>query len=110
MAHLAESFKEKGNIAFRSGDFAEAEQQYTLAIQKYSKNPLLFTNRAFARLKLQRWDGVVDDCLHSIDLTSPGQNFKAYFYLGNSKPNPLTRIGPLTAAQLKRNSLYITLM
>ena len=90
MSHFAEALKEKGNAAFRAGDFAEAEQQYTLAIQKYSRNPLLFTNRAFARLKLQRWDGVVDDCLHSIELTGPLQNFKAYFYLGKHSfpPSP----------------------
>lgn len=82
MSHIAEELKEKGNQLFKSGDFTGAEQQYTLAIQRYSKNPLLYTNRAFARIKLQRWDGVVDDCLHSIEQTGHGQNFKAFYYLG----------------------------
>ena len=82
MAAVAESLKEKGNALFKEGDFAGAEQQYTTAIQKHSRNPLLFTNRAFARTKLQRWEGVVDDCLHSIELTKQSQNFKAFFYLG----------------------------
>ncbi|KAK4950017.1 hypothetical protein LTR28_007152, partial [Elasticomyces elasticus] len=81
MAHLADALKEKGNAYFKSGDFAAAEEHYGLAIQKYSRNPLLFTNRANARLKLQKWEGVVDDCLKSIELTGHGQNFKAYFQL-----------------------------
>lgn len=84
MAHVADALKQKGNDLFKAGDFAGAEQQYTQAIQRYSSNPLLFTNRAFARLKLQQWEGVIDDCLHSIDLTGHGQNHKAYFYLGTS--------------------------
>lgn len=82
MAHHADALKAKGNDLFKLGDFAGAEEQYTQAIQRYSKNPLIFTNRAFARIKLQRWDGVVDDCMHSIELTGSEQNFKAYFYLG----------------------------
>lgn len=89
MAHLADALKEKGNELFKSGDFIGAEARYTAAITKYSRNPLLFTNRAFARIKLQRWDGVVDDCLHSIELTGgQGFNFKAYFYLGKPPIQP----------------------
>ncbi|GAM90245.1 hypothetical protein ANO11243_082870 [Dothideomycetidae sp. 11243] len=71
MAHHAEALKTK--------------DQYTQAILRYSKNPLIFTNRAFARLKLQRWEGVVDDCLHSIEITGHDQNFKAYFYLAQAQ-------------------------
>lgn len=82
MAHIADGLKEKGNALFKSGDYAGAEEQYTLAIQRYSRNPLLFTNRAFSRLKLQRWEGAIDDCLHSIDLTGQAGNFKAWYYLG----------------------------
>ncbi|KAF4555516.1 Hsp70/Hsp90 co-chaperone CNS1-like protein [Elsinoe fawcettii] len=85
MAHIAEKFKEKGNELFKAGDFNGAEEQYTYAIQKYSQNPILFTNRAFARIKLQRWEGVVDDCLKSIEITGHGQNFKAYFYLAQAQ-------------------------
>ncbi|KAF2149965.1 U-box-domain-containing protein [Myriangium duriaei CBS 260.36] len=85
MAHHAESLKKQGNELFKEGDFAGAEEQYTQAILRYSKNPLIFTNRAFARIKLQRWEGVVDDCLHSIELTGHDQNFKAYFYLAQAQ-------------------------
>lgn len=45
MSHLADSLKEKGNVAFRDGDYKLADDLYTQAVQKYSKNPLIFTNR-----------------------------------------------------------------
>lgn len=82
MAHHAEALKNQGNNLFKQGDFLGAEGQYTQAILRYSRDPRIFTNRAFARIKLQQWDGVVEDCLHSIELTRHEPNFKAYFYLG----------------------------
>lgn len=52
-------------------------------MQKYSRNPLIFTNRANVRLKLQRWDGAVNDCLKSIEITgTETQNHKAFYFLG----------------------------
>ncbi|KAG9762162.1 U-box-domain-containing protein, partial [Aureobasidium melanogenum] len=86
MAHLAEKLKQQGNELFKAGDYAAAEEQYTAAITKFSRNPLLFTNRALARIRLQRWQGVIDDCLHSISLTPHnGFNFKSYFYLAQAQ-------------------------
>ena len=85
MSHLADQLKEKGNAAFRSGEFLEAEDLYTQAVQKYSRNPLIFTNRANVRLKLQRWDGAVNDCLKSIEISGAnGQNHKAFYFLGKA--------------------------
>lgn len=93
MAHIAEALKEQGNALFRANDFAGAEAAYTSAITRNPRNPLLFTNRAFARLKLQRWEGVIDDCLKSIELTNhnnattgkEGFNFKAWYYLAQAQ-------------------------
>lgn len=82
MSYLADQLKEKGNAAFRAGDFSAAEDLYTLAIQKYSRNSLIFTNRANVRLKLQQWEGAVNDCLKSVEITGGGQNHKAYYFLG----------------------------
>lgn len=83
MSYLADQLKEKGNSAFRNGDFAAAEEFYTQAIQKYSRNQLIFTNRANVRLKLQQWEGAVNDCLKSVEITGAGgQNHKAYYFLG----------------------------
>lgn len=69
MSYLADQLKEKGNASFRNGEFNEAEDFYTQAIQKYPKNQLIFTNRANARLKLQKWEGAVNDCLKSLEIT-----------------------------------------
>lgn len=85
MAHIADALKDKGNSAFRNGEYLEAEDYYTQAVQKYSRNPLIFTNRANARLKLQRWDGAVNDCLKSIEITGVGQNHKAYYFLAQAQ-------------------------
>lgn len=80
MAHIAGQLKQKGNEHFKKGEWQEAETCYSQAIQKNSSNPLLYTNRANARLKLELWQEVIDDCLRSIDLMR--DNMKAYFYLG----------------------------
>lgn len=45
MSHLADQLKEKGNSAFKDGDYKLADDLYTQAIQKYSRNHLIFTNR-----------------------------------------------------------------
>lgn len=85
MSYLADQLKEKGNDAFRKGAYVEAEEFYTQAVQKYSRNPLIFTNRANVRLKLQRWDGAVNDCLKSIEIAgSNGQSHKAFYFLGEA--------------------------
>jgi len=78
--YAAEQLKNQGNAHFKNGDYEAAETLYSQAIQKNSKNPLLFTNRANARLKLEKWEGVINDCLASIELMN--ENMKAYFYLG----------------------------
>lgn len=83
MSYLADALKEQGNASFRAGNYVEAEDFYTQAVTKYSKNPLIFTNRANVRLKLQEWDGAVNDCLRSIEITgAEGHNHKAWYFLG----------------------------
>ena len=85
-SYQADQLKEKGNAAFRNGEYLEAEDLYTQAIQKYSRNPLIFTNRANARLKLQKWDGAVNDCIKTIEVTGAGaQNHKAYYFLAQAQ-------------------------
>jgi tetratricopeptide (TPR) repeat protein len=82
--YAAEQLKNAGNKCFKNGDYDEAEGLYSQAIQKNSSNPLLFTNRANARLKLEKWEGVIDDCIRSIELLK--ENMKAFFYLGTRTP------------------------
>jgi len=45
----AEKLKGKGNDAFKEGKFTEAISNYTMAINKCSSNPVLYTNRAQMR-------------------------------------------------------------
>ncbi|CAN9218477.1 unnamed protein product [Alternaria alternata] len=81
--YAAEQLKNSGNKCFKNGDYEEAEALYSQAIQKNSANPLLFTNRANARLKLEKWEGVIDDCIRSIELLK--DNMKAFFYLAQAQ-------------------------
>ncbi|GAB7345095.1 hypothetical protein MBLNU457_3495t1 [Dothideomycetes sp. NU457] len=77
--------KEKGNRCFKNGEFDAAEENYSLAIQKQSDNPIFYTNRAFVRLRLQKWQGAVDDCQQSIELTGKAPNYKANFYMARAQ-------------------------
>lgn len=81
--YAAEQLKSQGNASFKAGDYTNAESLYTQAILKNPANPLLFTNRANARLKLSAWEGVIDDCIRSIELHK--ENMKAYFYLAQAQ-------------------------
>lgn len=63
---------------FQAGEYAHAEALYTKAITADPTAPLLYTNRAMARIKLNMYDGVIDDCEQSLALLP--QNMKAYYY------------------------------
>ena len=84
MAHIAEKLKEEGNSLFKTGDYVAATFKYSAAIQKDPTNPFLFTNRAYARIKLEEWSPVIDDCLKSLELNS-SNNMKAYYYLAQAQ-------------------------
>ncbi|KAF2475701.1 U-box-domain-containing protein [Lindgomyces ingoldianus] len=81
--YAADQLKTQGNTHFKNGEYEAAETCYSQAIQKNSKNPLLFTNRANARLKLEKWQEVIDDCIRSIELLK--ENMKAFFYLAQAQ-------------------------
>jgi STIP1 family protein 1 len=76
----AEHLKEQGNGHFKNGEYEEAIRLYSLAIQQNSDNPLYYTNRANARLKLRLWNEVIDDCIRSIELQR--DNMKGFYFLG----------------------------
>lgn len=67
------SLKEKGNAQFKSGDHKEAEESYTSALKIcpvcYSKErSILFSNRAAARLHLDKKEEAISDCSKAIEL------------------------------------------
>lgn len=63
---------------FQAGEYAQAEALYTKAITADPTAPLLYTNRAMARIKLGMYDSVVGDCEASLSLLP--HNMKAYYY------------------------------
>ncbi|KAM6334648.1 tetratricopeptide repeat protein 12 isoform 3-T3 [Alca torda] len=60
--HLANALKEKGNDAFRKGDYVIAIQRYTEGLEKLKDKQELYTNRAQAYLKMQEYEKAIDDC------------------------------------------------
>ncbi|XP_069030975.1 tetratricopeptide repeat protein 1 [Embiotoca jacksoni] len=67
------TLKEKGNGQFKAGDWSEAERSYTEALSVcpvcFSKErAVLFSNRAAARLHLDRKDKAISDCSRAIEL------------------------------------------
>ena len=55
MASKAQAAKEKGNAAFKSGDYVAAVGHYTEAILADKHDPTFFLNRAAAYLKLGKY-------------------------------------------------------
>nr|RBR00187.1 hypothetical protein FVER53263_06280 [Fusarium verticillioides] len=75
--------KDEGNSRFKVGDYFGADSLYSKAIIADPKNPLLYTNRAMARLKLELWDSVVADCEACVQLAP--NNMKARYYLAQAQ-------------------------
>ncbi|KAI0801756.1 hypothetical protein BC629DRAFT_1591448 [Irpex lacteus] len=75
--------KEKGNAAFKSGDFVEAIGHYTAAILADPKNVTYPLNRAAAYLKLGKNEDAERDCTRVIELD--GKNVKGWFRRGQAR-------------------------
>ena len=52
---LATQLKLSANALFASGDYAAARDGYTKAIEVYSKDPVIYCNRAQAHMNLERF-------------------------------------------------------
>ncbi|XP_017554174.1 tetratricopeptide repeat protein 1 [Pygocentrus nattereri] len=67
------TLKEKGNAQFKNKDHVDAEESYTAALKIcpvcYSKDrSILFSNRAAARLHLDKKEEAISDCCRAIEL------------------------------------------
>ncbi|CAE7037077.1 Spag1 [Symbiodinium natans] len=80
--HMADSEKEKGNEAFYSKDFTEAEAYYTRSLQYQADDASAWTNRALVRLKLGNPQGALEDCEHALALN--GSHIKALHRKGKA--------------------------
>ncbi|XP_050168228.1 tetratricopeptide repeat protein 1 [Myiozetetes cayanensis] len=65
--------KEKGNEQFKKGDYGEAEDSYTKALQIcpacFQKDrAVLFSNRAAAKMKQDKTEAALSDCTKAVEL------------------------------------------
>ncbi|NXY69904.1 TTC12 protein, partial [Glareola pratincola] len=80
--HLANALKEKGNDAFRKGDYIIAIQRYTEGLEKLKDKQELYTNRAQAYLKMQECEKAISDCQWALKCNE--KCIKAYFLMGKA--------------------------
>lgn len=80
--HMADSEKEKGNEAFYSKDFSEAEAYYSRSLQYQADDASAWANRALVRLKLSNFQGALEDCEHALALN--GTHVKALHRKGKA--------------------------
>ncbi|MBN3277190.1 TTC12 protein, partial [Polyodon spathula] len=59
---LAKALKEMGNEAFAKGDYETAVQRYSEGLEKLRDMQVLYTNRAQAYIKLEKYKEAVNDC------------------------------------------------
>uniref|UniRef100_A0AC35TGC4 Stress-induced-phosphoprotein 1 n=1 Tax=Rhabditophanes sp. KR3021 TaxID=114890 RepID=A0AC35TGC4_9BILA len=79
---LAEEQKQKGNKAFKEGNFPEAVKAYTEAIKRDPDNAVLYSNRSAAYLKLMEFPRVISDCDEALKLDP--KSIKAYVRKGSA--------------------------
>jgi len=83
---MAYDLKAKGNERYKEGDFVGAEELYSQAIQKNAHEPVLFSNRALVRIKLECWEGAEHDARIAIELYGPKDPaaIKTKYYLAQA--------------------------
>uniref|UniRef100_A0A0K8TBK0 Stress-induced-phosphoprotein 1 n=1 Tax=Lygus hesperus TaxID=30085 RepID=A0A0K8TBK0_LYGHE len=90
MDQIVNSLKEKGNAALQSGNFKEAVNFYTQAIQVDGSNHVLFSNRSAAYCKAGEYDKALQDAEKTVTLKPDwGKGYSrkgsALAYLGKHK-------------------------
>jgi serine/threonine protein kinase/tetratricopeptide (TPR) repeat protein len=78
----ANSIREQGNRAFRSGDYNRAVELYSESIELDPRNDATFCNRALAYIKLQNNAAAIADSREALQLNP--QNDKAHYRLGQA--------------------------
>ncbi|NWV06809.1 TTC12 protein, partial [Ptilonorhynchus violaceus] len=80
--HLADALKEKGNEAFRKGDFALAIQRYSEGLEKLRDKQELIAEMSPAYLKLHEYEKAISDCEWALKCSQ--KCIKAYFLMGKA--------------------------
>lgn len=63
----ADELKERGNNVLKKGLYKSAIKYYSDALQLRKDLLPLYTNRALARLKIEDFHGVIDDCTRVLE-------------------------------------------
>ncbi|PSN38417.1 hypothetical protein C0J52_16326 [Blattella germanica] len=75
---IADTYKRKGNDAFRKKEYEKALDFYTKAIEKIKDNTLLYVNRALTAINLGLYSRAISDCEWAHKLSE--NNLKAWLY------------------------------
>ncbi|XP_053545809.1 tetratricopeptide repeat protein 12 [Bombina bombina] len=80
--NMANALKTLGNEAFVSGDYEAAVQHYTEGLDKMKDMQVLYTNRALAYIKLQKYQHAISDCAWALKCNE--KCLKAYVHMGRA--------------------------
>ena len=72
----------RGNEFFAAGQFDQAKECYTVALQKYNHDAASYSNRAMVNLKLELYDEVIEDANKAIEIDT--NYVKAYHRRGKA--------------------------
>ncbi|XP_068096873.1 tetratricopeptide repeat protein 12 isoform X2 [Hyperolius riggenbachi] len=79
---LANALKDLGNEAFAKGDYETAIQRYSEGLKKLKDMQVLYTNRAQAYIKLQKYQEAIKDCEWALKCDKKW--LKAYVHMGKA--------------------------
>lgn len=79
----AGAHRERGNEAFRLGDYSTAIEAYDRSVAT-RPSAAAFANRAMCRLKLEEWAAAEADCTSALEL-DPAYGVKAYMRRGTAR-------------------------
>ncbi|KAM4016481.1 tetratricopeptide repeat protein 12 isoform 2-T2 [Anomaloglossus baeobatrachus] len=79
---LANALKDRGNQAFAQGNYETAIQHYSDGLEQLKDMQVLYTNRALAYIKLEKYDNAISDCEWA--LKCDDKCAKAYVHMGKA--------------------------
>jgi S1-C subfamily serine protease len=74
---------DKGDNAFKNGDYKESIKYYSLYLKKYPKDAKAYFNRGVAKAKLEDYRGAINDYNNALELNP--KNESAYLFRGYAK-------------------------